>query len=102
VFSTTVARVRTIGIIEGISGVLLFFVAMPLKYAFDYPQAVSVVGMAHGVLWMLYAAVLLHAWYVKKWRFSMLFAGMVASVLPLGPFVFDAKMLRDDEAPAEA
>ena len=43
-------RLRYIGIIEGVSSLLLFFVAMPIKYVFGSPEYVSVVGMVHGVL----------------------------------------------------
>jgi integral membrane protein len=53
-FDTTLNRIRSIGIFEAISFLLLLGVAMPLKYIFDQPEMVRVVGMAHGVLWILY------------------------------------------------
>lgn len=40
--------------LEGISLLLLLFVAMPLKYFFDLPQYVRVIGMIHGILFIGY------------------------------------------------
>ena len=43
----TFSRFRLISFVEGISYLLLVFIAMPLKYMFDYPLAVKIVGMGH-------------------------------------------------------
>ena len=56
-FDTTLNRLRSIGTWEGISYLLLLFVAMPLKYIWGHPEAVRVVGMAHGILWMAFIQV---------------------------------------------
>lgn len=53
-FDTTLHRLRSVGLLEAISFLLLLGVAMPLKYMFDQPEMVRIVGMAHGVLWILY------------------------------------------------
>ena len=53
-FDTTLNRLRSVGILEAISFLLLLGIAMPLKYAFGQPEMVRIVGMAHGVLWILY------------------------------------------------
>ena len=45
-------RLRLLSIVEGISTLVLFFVAMPLKYAADMPLAVTIAGMIHGFLFM--------------------------------------------------
>ena len=47
--STPIGRLRAIGLIEGISFLLLLFVAMPLKYFAGFSTAVKITGMAHGV-----------------------------------------------------
>ncbi len=82
-------RLRIIGYIEGVSFLVLLLIAMPLKYLADRPEAVRVVGTAHGVLWVLFIMALVHAVLDKRWSFKVLFAGFVASVLPFGPFVFE-------------
>ena len=53
----TFSRFRLISFVEGISYLLLVFIAMPLKYMFDYPLAVKIVGMGHGVLFILFFGV---------------------------------------------
>ena len=45
---------RIISILEGLSFLILLGIAMPLKYIYDIPEAVQAVGMAHGILFMLY------------------------------------------------
>ena len=50
----TFSRFRLISFIEGISFLILVFIAMPLKYLAGIPLAVKIVGMAHGVLFILF------------------------------------------------
>ncbi len=45
---------KKVGIWEGISYLILLFIAMPLKYFGDIPSAVRVVGSAHGFLFILF------------------------------------------------
>lgn len=97
-WDTPLARLRSIGFLEGTSFLLLLLIAMPLKYLAGQPQAVSVVGTAHGALWVVYLVVLLIAWRHYGWSFGKLFMGGVASVLPFGPFVFDRKVLSSDSS----
>jgi integral membrane protein len=48
-----------LALVEGTSLVALLGIAMPLKYFADLPMAVSVVGMAHGLLFLWATATLL-------------------------------------------
>ncbi|MCD6258576.1 MAG: DUF3817 domain-containing protein [Helicobacteraceae bacterium] len=88
----SVNQFRKIGIIEGYSYLLLLFVAMPLKYFMDYPIAVKVVGMAHGILFIIFCILLALAWQKARWslRESTLF--FVASLIPFGTFYTDKKV----------
>lgn len=90
---TLLRSLRWAGIIEGTSYLLLLFIAMPLKYVFDQPLMVTIVGSAHGFLWIAYLAVLAYVGFRFKWSLKTLFLGGVASVLPFGPWIFDAKIL---------
>ncbi len=47
-----------LALIEGASLVALIGIAMPLKYLAGMPEAVRVVGMAHGTLFLLATATL--------------------------------------------
>lgn len=86
-------RFRLIAWLEGMSYLLLLFVAMPLKYLADMPLMVKYTGWAHGLLFVLYVAFLLEIAFRYKWSFAKLFFGFIASLLPFGPFVFDKKAL---------
>ncbi|MEE2714705.1 MAG: DUF3817 domain-containing protein [Verrucomicrobiota bacterium] len=85
-------RLRVLGAIEGTSTLLLFFVAMPLKYLADQPIAVSIVGSIHGVLFLLYCAVLMYATKLHKRPFKWAMKFFVASLLPFGPFIVDKSL----------
>jgi integral membrane protein len=82
----------TIAFLEGISFVVLLGIAMPLKYFFDFPAAVTVVGWAHGVLFMLYALYLVLCWKEYAWSFSRVVGYFVASLLPILPFVVERRL----------
>ena len=83
---------RIVGFLEGISFLLLLFVAMPMKYMFDNASMIPTMGMAHGVLFLLFLVVLFVACHVKKWTLTIFLMGVAASVLPFGPFFFDANL----------
>ena len=86
---------RVSGWLEGGSYLLLLFIAMPLKYIWDEPLAVRIVGMAHGILWIVYCAMALWLGLTEKWGIKKLMYAWIASLLPFGPFVFDHKYLKD-------
>lgn len=93
--TTALGRVRLLGMIEGWSFVLLLFVAMPLKYLEDRPEAVSIVGMAHGVLFLALCAAALQAQVNEDgWPFKRTAIIVLGALLPFGPFVVEAKVLK--------
>lgn len=87
-------RFRLISIAEGISFLLLLGIAMPIKYGLGVPEPVFVVGMAHGILFIVYCLALLHVWIAERWTLLMAGLGFMAAVLPFGPFVFDSWVRR--------
>ena len=96
-----IKTLRLVGLIEGISFLLLLFIAMPVKYMMDNPVLVKYIGMGHGVLFILFLVVLFAVCEKQKWSLSMIIMGLIASILPFGPFIFDMK-LKKLEQPAEA
>lgn len=82
-------NLRILGCIEGVSTLVLFFIAMPLKYLAELPMAVTVAGSIHGILFLALVAALFFAIWKVPISIWVAFAGMVAAVLPFGPFVFD-------------
>lgn len=79
---------------EGLSLLLLFFVAMPLKYAAGIPAATVWVGWLHGILVFLYLIALGSAGRVEGWSWRRLGVAFVASLLPFGTFVFERSLHR--------
>jgi integral membrane protein len=87
-----IKTLRIIGIAEGISFLLLLFIAMPVKYMLDNPILVKYVGMGHGLLFVLLLVILFIVCEKHKWSLSIFLMGLVASILPFGPFLFDRKI----------
>lgn len=84
---------KIISFLEAVSFIVLLCVAMPLKYIWDMPQLVQVVGMAHGVLFILYIVFAIYAWQVLHWSFKKLSIAIVCSVVPFGPFYVERNYL---------
>ena len=84
-----IKTLRVVGFLEGISFLLLLFIAMPLKYILGNAVLVKYVGMGHGVLFMIFLAVLFIVCEKQKWSIKVFIYGLIASILPFGPFVFD-------------
>ncbi|EQB40569.1 membrane protein [Sulfurimonas hongkongensis] len=82
----SVKKFGYINTIEGYSYLLLLFVAMPMKYMFGFPIAVKIVGMIHGILFIIFCALLIKAWEDTKWSFSESLIFFIASLLPFGTF----------------
>ncbi len=96
---TPLGRLRFIGFWEGLSFLVLLGIAMPLKYFAGWPDAVRVVGMAHGILFMLYVAAAIQAALEYDWRWQRTAVILLASILPAGPFVVDARILKQQPEP---
>ena len=90
-----IAVFRRVAWLEGVSLLLLLFVAMPLKHGFGLPQAVRVVGMAHGLLFLAYAALLFRVGIELRWGGATLLLGFVTSSVPFGTFWFDRRYFPD-------
>ena len=63
--SITIKQFRTISLIEGASYLLLVFIGMPLKYGFGIKEVNQVLGMAHGVLTIIFCIALGIIWLEK-------------------------------------
>ena len=84
---------RILAVLEGIS-YLLFAVTMPLKYAYDLPQPNFIVGMAHGLLFIGYNLLVLICAFQNKWSVLTIFWALLASLVPFGTFVADARIFK--------
>ena len=91
--ATPVGRFRIVAFWEGISYLLLLFVAMPLKYALGIDIAVRIVGMAHGLLFLGYCVTLALAAQRLGVRRSLL--AFVLAFVPGGTFWLEARLRRE-------
>lgn len=89
----SVKSFKAISILEALSFLVLLCIAMPLKYIWDMPEMVQVIGMAHGVLFILYVIGAYFMYHKLNWERKTLFVVMVCSVLPFGPFYAERKYL---------
>lgn len=88
-------RFRVIGIIEGISYLVLLGIAMPLKYYLDFPVAVKIAGALHGLFFVLYLLALAHVTFKNRWSILRVGGAFLASLLPFGNFVLDSRLRRE-------
>jgi integral membrane protein len=80
-------------IIEGVTYLLLAF-TMLLKYKYSMPQPNKIVGMIHGIFFILYVALVIYVGIQKKWSNKIIFLALLASFIPLGTFYADAKIFK--------
>lgn len=87
---------RITGLLEGISYLLLLGVCMPLKYLAEIHAPNKLVGMAHGLLFVLYCILVILNRANYNWSFTKTFWALIASILPFGTFVADAKIFKKE------
>lgn len=92
---TIINLYRKTAVIEGISYLILLFIAMPLKYIFNIPDAVKYFGWIHGVLFLIFFAFLILASIKYRWDFLRIGLYLIASVLPVVPFILDKKLAKE-------
>ncbi|GIO14311.1 membrane protein [Cohnella xylanilytica] len=91
----TASVFRVVSYLEGLSFLVLLLIAMPLKYAADMPEAVAIVGMAHGVLFALFLAGVAVMAVLFRWRLARIAGAVAAAFLPFGPFVLERRIRKD-------
>ena len=85
---------RLVAFLEGLSYVLLLFIATPLKYLTDNPTYVKLLGMPHGLLFMLYiicVVMLKRDHDIIQANFKKI---LLASIIPFGTFYIDINYLK--------
>ncbi|MFF5175058.1 DUF3817 domain-containing protein [Micromonospora sp. NPDC000089] len=94
-------RYRAIAWIVGVALAVLVLVGMPLKYAFDEPAVVAVVGTAHGWLYMLYLAATFDLGRRVNWPLKRMLLVMLAGTIPFVSFVAERKVTHELAGRAE-
>jgi integral membrane protein len=90
---TALGRLRIVAFIEGCSYLLLGF-TMILKYKFSMPQPNYIVGLAHGMLFVLYIVLLVQVSFLHRWNILKMLMAFLASLIPFGTFYADKVLFR--------
>ena len=89
-----ISALRLLALLEGISTLLLFFVAMPMKYIWGNDTFIFPVGLAHGVLFIGYCLLVVMVGIKLQWKFKITFLSLSASLFPGATFYADYKYFK--------
>ena len=92
--SKAVTFLRTMGILDGLSLLILLGIAMPLKYFAGLPLAVTIMGSLHGVIFIVYIASIAWAQLRLQWPIVYSIVAVLVAFIPLGNFVLDRYIKR--------
>lgn len=91
-------RFRVMAIVTGTMLVLLVFVAVPLQIWADERGPVSVIGTAHGFLFIVYVLTALDLGLRRRWHLVKLGLVMLAGTVPFCSFVAERKITHEIRA----
>lgn len=92
-FKSALGILRIFAIVEGIS-YLALGLTMPLKYWYDMPTPNKIIGMLHGVFFIGYCIMVYVVNQEQKWSLKTQFWAYIASLIPTGTFIADAKIFK--------
>jgi integral membrane protein len=88
-----ISRLRVVSAVEGISFIVLVFVAVPLKYIWHQPWLVQNMGMVHGLAFILYVFSIIQYKVELGWDTGKTALALLLSIVPFGTFYVAARML---------
>ena len=84
---------RIVALLEGVSYILLMTIGLYFKYLLNDDTYVKLLGMPHGVLFMLYILIAFLLRKQEQWSFINFVIILFASLIPFGTFYIDRKYL---------
>jgi integral membrane protein len=100
--NTALRAYRVAAWVTGVGLLLLVFYAMPMKYFFDQPRPVALIGMAHGFLYMIYIVCALILAERCRWRPVQALLILLAGTIPIASFIAERKVTHQIEGRKEA
>ncbi|NNP69968.1 DUF3817 domain-containing protein [Acinetobacter sp. Ac_5812] len=88
-------QMRFASVLEAVTLLLLFLVAIPLKYTFDLPIATKIMGPVHGLAFLFYLWNLVRT--ASVWSGIELLRLFILAFIPLGGF-FNEKYIAHRQA----
>ena len=93
---TKIGRLRIIGFLEGLSLLILVFIAVPVKYLLDNPSLIQLLGPVHGAIFLLFLLNTLSVGVEQHWRFKTITWKIIAACfIPFGTFYIDYKIFKN-------
>ncbi len=89
---------RKIALAEGVSFLVLLFIAMPMKYLASLPMAVTIVGGLHGILFIAFLIMVCEVKNEFNKERAWVAKALIASVLPFGTIVMDKEWRKEEAA----
>jgi integral membrane protein len=89
-----------VSLAEGVSFLVLLFVAMPLQIFGHHQQPVQIFGMLHGLLFIAYVMVGAYGYLQRKWTRKRAAWIFLMAVLPTGAFFAERSVKNEAPAPA--
>ena len=93
-FISAIGRLRIIGFFEGISLIVLLFIAVPIKYIYNDPSWVKTMGPIHGGLFLLFVINSVSVAIQQKWHTKITLKVLLSCIIPLGTFYVDHFILK--------
>jgi len=91
-----IKTLRVISYLEGISYILLLFIAVPIKYYANDPSLVKLLGMPHGLLFVAFVILSLVNSKKYNWSFIKTIVVLISSIIPFGTFYVDYKYFKNN------
>ena len=94
-FKTKLGRIRIIGFLEGLSLLVLIFVAIPMKHLFHNPALSKFLGPIHGAIFLVFVLNTMSLAIEQNWKFrTTTWKIIVACFIPFGTFYIDHKIFK--------
>jgi len=84
---------RVVALLEGLSYILLMTIGLYFKYQLNDDAYVKLLGMPHGLLFILYISIAFLLRKQEQWSFINFAIILFASLIPLETFYVDRKYL---------
>jgi integral membrane protein len=88
---------RVVALLEGISYILLLFIATPIRHFGGDDQYVKLLGLPHGLLFMSYIVLAIVLRNNLKWPNKDFAIILLAAILPFGTFYVEKAYLKPQQ-----
>jgi integral membrane protein len=94
-FKTKLGRIRIIGFLEGLSLLVLIFVAIPMKHFYHNPALSKFLGPIHGAIFLVFVLNTMSLAIEQNWKFRTTTWKIIAACfIPFGTFYIDHKIFK--------